>query len=131
MVFVDTGIWYATVVPEAPEHGMVAQWLSRNTEKLITTDYVLDETLTLLVFRGYPERARFLGPRMLAEKIAALHHVTEDEIRAAMQVFTNYTDKCWSFTDCVSKVIMEQQNITKALSLDDHFRQFGSVTVLP
>ena len=130
-VFVDTSVWYAIVVPEDPDHSRVIDWLTRNPSDLLTTEYVLDETLTLLTVRGHPEQARSLGTRLLAEDTVDLYYVTESDIRAAWHVFSTYIDKCWSFTDCVSKVVMEQQNITKALSLDDHFRQFGSVTVMP
>ena len=42
-----------------------------------------------------------------------------------------YQDKGWSFTDCVSRVIMQRLDIRTAFAFDDHFRQFGTVTVVP
>lgn len=47
MIFVDTGAWFAAVVPSDPDHEAASQWLSQNSEPLLTTDYVIDETLTL------------------------------------------------------------------------------------
>jgi predicted nucleic acid-binding protein len=52
MIFVDTGGWFALIVPTDPNHGQAAEWLQTNNEILFTTDYVVDETLTLLRARG-------------------------------------------------------------------------------
>jgi len=40
-------------------------------------------------------------------------------------------DKEWSFTDCTSKFVIAQLAIAYALSFDQHFRQFGTVIVVP
>lgn len=48
MIFVDTGGWFASVVPTDPNFEKVISWMENNSEPLITTDYVVDETLTLL-----------------------------------------------------------------------------------
>jgi uncharacterized protein len=48
MIFVDTGAWYASLVPADPDHTKAVQWLAENHSPLLTTDYVIDETLTLL-----------------------------------------------------------------------------------
>ncbi|ERT09640.1 hypothetical protein M595_0283 [Lyngbya aestuarii BL J] len=46
-------------------------------------------------------------------------------------MFSRFSDKEWSFTDCSSKVIIDKLKLTQAFSFDDHFRQFGSITVVP
>jgi predicted nucleic acid-binding protein len=53
------------------------------------------------------------------------------EILRAWEVFRHFADKEWSFTDCTSKVVMEDLGIDTAFTFDHHFRQFGSVTVVP
>lgn len=50
---------------------------------------------------------------------------------AAWQVFHDFDDKDWSFTDCTSKVLIEQFGIETAFTFDHHFRQFGTVVVVP
>ena len=52
MIFVDTGAWFASVIPTDPDHAAARDWLAANTAPLLTTDYVIDETLTLLRARG-------------------------------------------------------------------------------
>lgn len=43
----------------------------------------------------------------------------------ALELFGRYSDKEWSFTDCVSFTTMRRLNVTKAFTFDKHFRQAG------
>ena len=52
MIFVDTGAWFALFVPSDPDHNAATEWLAANRELLFTTDFIADETLTLLRARG-------------------------------------------------------------------------------
>jgi predicted nucleic acid-binding protein len=130
MNFVDTGAWYAAFVPSDPDHPAASTWLDRNNEPL-TSDYVVDELLTLLKMRGEYRRALDLGPSLLSGDLCKLQWVTPDDVRAAWQVFASYQDKGWSFTDCVSRVVMRRLEIKTAFAFDAHFRQFARVAVVP
>ena len=44
--------------------------------------------------------------------------------------FTSRPDKDWSFTDCISFVVMRERGITNALTADHHFEQAGFVALL-
>lgn len=131
MTFVDTSAWYALVVPADPDHASAAAWLNRNTLPLLTTDYIVDETLTLLRSRGERTRALQMGIEFFSGGRCLLHYLTSDEIAQTWQVFQRFDDKDWSFTDCASKLVMEKLGILTAFSFDQHFRQFGSVSVVP
>jgi len=131
MIFVDTGAWFAAIVPSDPNHARAASWIAANTSPLITTDYVVDETLTLLRARGERTRAIALGEKFFNSNLATLHKVTPDDLRRAWEVFRRFDDKDWSFTDCTSKFIIEHLGITEAFAFDHHFTQFGNVRVLP
>jgi len=52
-------------------------------------------------------------------------------VQAAWEVFRQFRDKQWSFTDCVSRVVIERLSIPAAFAFDEHFRQFGNVAVVP
>ena len=131
MIFVDTGAWFASVVPTDPDHAAATVWLSRNTEPLVTTDFVIDETLTLLKVRGQMARALAIGKSFFDGSLATVHYLTEAELRLAWDMFRQFTDKDWSFTDCTSKILIEQMAIQHAFAFDHHFRQFGTVVVVP
>jgi len=98
---------------------------------LLTTDYVADETLTLLRIRHERRLSEQFGQRLFAGQIARLYYLTPADIADAWQTYLRFNDKEWSFTDCTSKVVMEKLKITTAFSFDHHFRQFGTITVVP
>ena len=106
-------------------------WLASNSSPLLTTDYVIDETLTLLRVRGERTRALLLGDRFFRTGLAEIHKITEIDLTLAWETFERFADKDWSFTDCTSKVVIEQLGITQAFAFDHHFKQFGTVQVLP
>ena len=72
-----------------------------------------------------------IGAQFFAGELAKVHGVTDEQFRRAWDVFRAFADKDWSFTDCTSKVVMEELGITTAFSFDQHFCQFGTVTVVP
>lgn len=131
MIFVDTGAWYASLVPNDPDHGKAAKWLAANHSPLLTTDYVIDETLTLLRVRGERRRALLLGAKFFRYGLAEVHKITMADLNLAWEVFEQFDDKGWSFTDCTSKVVMEQLGVRSAFSFDHHFHQFGTIEVVP
>ncbi|MFM8683362.1 MAG: type II toxin-antitoxin system VapC family toxin, partial [Chthoniobacterales bacterium] len=97
---------------------------------LVTTDYVLDETLTLLRLRLGLGAARdwwegiSRSPRVIVAEVDA-------ELRdRAMDWFFRYGDKDFSFTDCTSFAFMRQEKIREALTTDRHFRQAGFEVVV-
>jgi uncharacterized protein len=130
-VFVDTGAWFARFVPSDTDHVAARDWFEQNKQPLITTDYVVDELLTLFRIRGEFQRALEVGPSLFNGDICQLEWVSPADVASAWHVFSSYRDKAWSFTDCVSRVVMERLGITTAVAFDDHFSQFGTVTVAP
>jgi uncharacterized protein len=131
VIFVDTGAWFAAFVPSDPDHVATTAWLQANSLALVTTDYVFDELMTLLRVRKELPIALKVGPMLLDQALATLEWVSPLDVREAWSVFEDYRDKEWSFTDCVSFVVIRRLGITSALAHDEHFRQFGTVTVFP
>lgn len=127
----DTSAWFALLVIDDAAHHVVQQWFDGNTEDLVTTDYVLDELLTLLKVRGQTRQACAVGQRFLDETISQLIYLSVEDIEEAWQLFRRFDDKAWSFTDCTSYVVMQRLGITVAAALDDHFRQFGFANIVP
>jgi predicted nucleic acid-binding protein len=131
MIFVDTSAWFASAVAGDENFAVASQWLKQNKQPLITTDYVVDETLTLLKARGQRVVALNLGQQFFDGALAEIYHLAGEDLRATWETFRRFSDKDWSFTDCTSKVIMENRGITQVFGFDHHFRQFGSVIVVP
>jgi len=131
MILVDTSAWFAASVPNDPYHSDARAWLEQNAQQLVTADYILDELLTLLKRRGEFQRAVRLGQSILEHEIAQFEWVTPADVEAAWDVFRRFRDKAWSFTDCTSRVVIDRLSIQAAFAFDEHFRQFGNVTVVP
>ncbi len=131
MTFVDTAAWFALYVRDDPLHGTACLWIAENPTLLFTTDYIVDETITLMRARGQRLVALDYGRDAFSGRMAKIHYLKPDEIDAAWQVFRDFDDKDWSFTDCTSKVVIEQFGIETAFTFDHHFRQFGTVVVVP
>lgn len=85
----------------------------------------------MLRARGETVRALMLGKRFFDGDIAEIYKLSEEDLIEAWTVFRDYDDKEWSFTDCTSKIVMENLGITQAFAFDHHFHQFGTVTVVP
>jgi uncharacterized protein len=131
VVFVDTSAWFAWFVTADPRHAQVTECLTRNTQPLLTTDYCVDEVLTLLLARKRLPRAVEAGQAFFQENLAHLHFLSPEQVQRAWILFQQRAAAGWSFTDCTSKIVIDDLDITTAIALDDHFRQFGDVTVLP
>ena len=72
MIFVDTGGWFSALVPDDALHEAAATFMRKNDEPLVTTDYVLDELLTLLKIRGHFKRSEVIAEQILGETVARL-----------------------------------------------------------
>jgi len=66
VIFVDTGAWFASMVPNDANHSAAAAWLAQDQGPLLTTDHIVSETLTLLVMRGQRRQAEAFGKAILA-----------------------------------------------------------------
>lgn len=130
-VFVDTGVFYSAFVTNSSAHDACSLLIADAKLRLLTTDYVIDELVTLLVARGQRKAAITYVPSLLSGATCEVHRVTDTDFAEAWRLVQRFTDKLWSFTDCTSYAVMQRLGITEALSLDDHFRQFGFASVLP
>jgi predicted nucleic acid-binding protein len=127
-VFVDTAGWMMLADGADPLHASAVKfrddWLRRGGI-FVSTDYVLDETLTLLRMRlGIDAAERWWGQ---AEASARLSWELVDPMRAekARRWFFRWRDKSFSFTDCTSFVVMRDRRLRTALTSDRHFRDAG------
>lgn len=131
--FVDTSGFYAFLVRADSAHQVAATLfaeISHGQRHFVTTDYILDETATLLSARGLRTQAgRFLESALNSEAIRVTW-CNAERFSVAADLFAAYEDKDWSFTDCLSFAVMEELGITDALTKDHHFAQAGRVVLL-
>jgi predicted nucleic acid-binding protein len=129
-VFADTGAWCALYDRSDVHHARASAFLQeikRQKIQLITSDYVFDESLTLLRFRAGHREAVGFGRWMQQSPLVKVINVDEKIWQAAWDVFVRYDDKHFSFTDCTSFAIMRQLGLLNAFAFDHNFEQAGFV----
>jgi len=132
-VFVDTGGWMACADRSDPVHTACTAARDATLEAgriLITTDFVIDETLTLIRFRLGLAAANAWWQQIDGSRRLRWERVENDRFERARQLFVQYRDQDLSFTDCTSFAIMRELRVTTVITTDNHFSQVG-FDVLP
>jgi len=132
-VFVDTGGWMACADRADPAHAACSAARDTALETgriLITTDFVVDETLTLIRFRLGLAAAHAWWQQIDGSARLRWERVENDRFERARHLFFQYRDKDLSFTDCTSFAVMRELKVTTVLTTVSHFRQVG-FDVLP
>ena len=94
-------------------------------QTLVTTDFVLDETLTLIRLRLGLDAAEAWWHQVDGSQRVRWERVDSERFERARQAFFQHRDKGFSFTDCTSFAVMRELRLTYALTTDRHFRQAG------
>ena len=130
-LFIDTGAWIALNNKKDKYHTNAVKANKDFLDKgyfYITSDYILDETYTLLRSDVGHKRAVEFGKEVKSlketDKIRIVY-INQDILDKAWEIFEKYSDKDFSFTDCTSFIVMETVEINEALSFDKHFEQYG------
>ena len=132
-LFVDTAGFYSLLAPEDNRHGQAVSVLrqaGKRKRRLVTTDYVLGETATLLQARGLHELVGPFFDRVLDPRGCRLMWMDPDRFERARALFVRHVAQGWSFTDCASFVVMRETHLREALTKDAHFREAGFTALL-
>ena len=102
LLFVDTSARYALLDRKDRNHAGAVRFLQDSHDPLVTSTYVLDETVTLVKRHlGHTMAARF-GHQLWTEEIARLVRVSPEDEMVAWEIFTRHPDKGYGYTDCTS-----------------------------
>lgn len=130
--FVDTWAWLVLANDRDPAFAAVSALrleVAVRTGAWVTTDYVLDETLTrLFTAAPFPKARRFAEAIFQASDsgLVDVERVTRERYEAAWQLRLRYRDKPRiSFTDLTSFVVMKETGLTSVISGDAHFEHAG------
>lgn len=108
----------------------IERQLQRSRPRLFLTNFLIDETYTLLLTRiGYAYALRFLD-RAERGTITIIPITPADEVQAR-HLLRRYTDKEYSYTDATSFVIMQRLGIEAAFTFDQNFSQHGIQVLMP
>jgi uncharacterized protein len=131
-LFVDTAGWMACADRAEPRHQRACQARDaalKRGELSVTTDYVVDETLTLIRRRLGLAAAEAWWKQVEGSSRLRWEWIDLARAEKAHGLFFRYRDKDYSFTDCTSFVVMQELKLKQALTTDDHFRRMGFRTL--
>ncbi|MDP6361064.1 MAG: PIN domain-containing protein [Planctomycetota bacterium] len=128
MIYIDTGAFLARYMSRDQHHveaGNAWEKLSKGRNQLFTSNFVLDETFTLLARRaGYDFAAQKAKSIYSSQSLTILRPDYDHEIDA-LAWFEKYSDHEISFTDCVSFALLKANRIKRVFSFDQHFKLAG------
>lgn len=130
-IFVDTSAIYALLSGDETESGKaVSVWeaMLDQGDRLVTNNYVLGEAMTLLQSRiGFAPVHAF---RANILPFLQVEWIDEKKHSRIVERLLNANRRQLSLVDCSSFETMRQAGITRAFTLDEHFREQG-FTVIP
>ena len=131
MIFVDSGAWIALSHPKDQYHSdavVIYNDLVHQDVQLLTTDYVIDETVTRLRYdfnhSGAVEFFDFIES-IKNTGILTVVEIDSPLFQEAERLFRQYDTARLSFTDCTSFVVCQQYNISEGFAFDQHFPMMG------
>lgn len=132
-LFVDTAGWMACADGSDPAHEAcraARDTALRSGRSLVTTDYVVDETLTLIRLRLSLPAAETWWRQVDTSQRVRWERIDATRFDRALELLFRHRDKDYSFTDCTSFALMRELRLTSVLTTDKHFKQMG-FDVLP
>lgn len=132
-IFIDTSGFYALLVRGDDRHDRARNAMRKAAQKkqrLVTTDYVLDETATLLMVRGCSAVVPALFHTVSASNACRVVWMDTERFEKTKGAFIKNVGNRWSFTDCFSFVVMKELRLREALSKDARFRSAGFAPLL-
>jgi predicted nucleic acid-binding protein len=129
-LFADTFFFVAYLHPRESTHPLADEYLTRRSEPIVTTIWVLVELGNFL--SKYPSRCLFapLVKSLRAEPRVEIIPAGDDLFDRATTRYRERPDKRWSITDCTSFLVMEDRKLRRALTDDHHFEQAGFTILL-
>ncbi len=131
--FIDTSGFYAILARHDSKHAKARAILRDAAKKkstFVTTDYVIDETATLLHAKALSHILPDLFDIVFESKACAIEWMDQDRFLKTRTLFLKHRDQSWSFTDCSSFIVMKELRITEVLTKDKHFIEAGFTSLL-
>ncbi|HEY4690195.1 MAG TPA: PIN domain-containing protein [Anaerolineae bacterium] len=128
ILFADSAGWMAVYDDRDKYHAAAKRAFESLREQqaaFVVTDYVVAETLTLMLGRLGHERAVAFGEWLLRSPRVKLVRLDIDLWNEAWRLFKMYDDKDFSFTDCTSFAAMRRERLRDVFTFDRHFEQAG------
>lgn len=96
----------------------------------LTSDLVIQETLTLLMARKESDAAKYFWSNVTDSKLIKIERIDEERFSKSGDFFCKQIDQGYSFVDVSSFLLMKELKIRKVVTLDNHFAKAGFQVLL-
>ncbi len=125
-LFLDTAFIQALLNKRDQYHLQAMKLLPRvkNAAEVWTTEAILMEVGNALSAFNRQQVVNFIKQCYETQNIKVVN-ISPQLFRQGLTLYESRLDKNWGLVDCISFVVMQQQNLTYALTSDRHFIQAG------
>jgi predicted nucleic acid-binding protein len=129
-VFADTYYFLALWNPLDQGHAKALEFTRSHRVGLLATDWVITEVADGMAHPPNRKRfSRFFRSLQQQEEFVVVP-ASRKLLDQGLDLYERRPDKEWSLTDCISFVVMQENEIVEALTEDHHFEQAGFVALL-
>ncbi len=131
-IFVNTSGWLALYNPNDRNHEAAKDlWedLRERPIRLVTTDYVLDQTFTALKVFGSLHAAQAFNELVKNSMLIRLFMADSVIFDRAWNVFVDDEQSHWTFTDCINYAVVQYLGVSEVFTFDPGFSAPGMVTI--
>ena len=125
-LFLDTVFIQALLNPRDDYHNQAKQLFPRirAASEVWITEAIFAEVGNALSALNRNGAVQFIQQCYRTENIRVVG-VDTSLLMQALDLYQSRSDKTWGLTDCISFAVMQQQNLTDAVTADRHFVQAG------
>lgn len=124
-VFADTYFYLALLGRDDGARRRAEEVAAALSVPVITTAWVLMEVANALAAPEYRSFYVQLAQSLRADPAVTLVPPTQQLFERGEAFYAARPDKGWSLTDCISFLVMQEMNLSDALTADRHFEQAG------
>lgn len=124
-IFIDTCAFLARYLQNDQFHVQSKEtWreLENKNSLLFTSNFIINETLTLLARRAGGRFAAQVAERIYNSSVLQIIRPDEQDEKEAIKLLHRFSDQQVGFTDCLSCILMNKNKITCIFTFDQHFR---------
>ncbi len=127
MIFLDTSVLVAYIVDRDSNHGKAVQLvdsiIAGRYGSAVTSDYVFDETVTVVLVRTKSLRSAITSGQLIKESIGVIS-VNDIIFENAWKLFKDQESTRFSFTDCTILALISANHIENLATFDKELDKF-------